>query len=104
MKKLLIGAGVMAVVFAGTASAEDAVEIGKKKGCMACHQVDKKVVGPAWKDIGAKYKGDAKAKETLVNSINGGSKGKYGSVPMPAQKGKLSDAEMDTVVSYILSL
>jgi cytochrome c len=85
---------------AGSALADEA--LAKGKGCTACHAIDKKLVGPAYKDVAKKYKGDAKATETMVNSIMKGSQGKFGPVPMPPNK--VTDAEAKKLASWILSL
>lgn len=90
-----------ALVMAGPVSAD--AEIAKKNGCLACHAVDKKVVGPALQDVAAKYKGDANGKATIMESIKSGSRGKYGSVPMPPQ-GRVSDADREALAAWIVSL
>jgi cytochrome c len=85
---------------AGTALASE--DLAKKNGCMACHGVDKKIVGPAYKDVAAKYKGDANAALRLLSKhVREGSKGVWGSVPMPPQAG-ISDGDLATVVTWIL--
>jgi cytochrome c len=75
-----------------------------KAGCMACHTKDKKLVGPAYKDIAAKYKGqDVVAK--LMDKVRKGGSGVYGPIPMsPNGPDKISDADLKTVVEYILKL
>jgi len=92
---------VAALMFTGVASAD--LALAKKSGCMACHQIDKKVVGPAWNDIAAKYQGESDAKATIVESLKKGSRGKWGKVPMPPQ-GRLSDADAETLADFILTL
>ncbi|OGT21148.1 MAG: cytochrome C-551 [Gammaproteobacteria bacterium RBG_16_57_12] len=92
---------IVAVLAAGTANANE--ELAKKMGCFGCHSIDKKVVGPAWHDIGAKYKADPAAKETLIKSVRSGSKGKWGTGQMPPQK-KPTDDELKTLVDFILTL
>ena len=69
------------IVMAGQAQADEA--LAKAKNCMACHAVDKKLVGPAYKDVAAKYKGDAKAPAMLAEKIKAGGKGVWGQIPMP---------------------
>ena len=69
------------IVMAGQAQADEA--LAKSKNCMACHAIDKKLVGPAYKDVAAKYKGDAKAPAMLAEKIKAGGKGVWGEVPMP---------------------
>ena len=77
-------------------------EILSKSGCLACHTKDKKLVGPAYKDVAAKYKGqDATAK--LMEKVRKGGSGVYGPVPMsPNPPEKISDADLKTVVEWIL--
>lgn len=72
MKSLFISAAVAAGLLASGSALADK-ELATKKGCLACHQVDKKVVGPAYKDVAAKKKSN----DELANSILKGSKGKY---------------------------
>ena len=69
------------IVMAGQAQADEA--LAKAKNCMACHAIDKKVVGPAYKDVAAKYKSDKAAVATLAAKIKAGGKGVWGEVPMP---------------------
>ncbi len=66
---------------AGSAAAS--AELAKAKACLACHTVDKKVVGPAYKDVAAKYAGQADAREKLAAKILKGGSGAWGAVPMP---------------------
>ena len=85
---------------AAPAMADEAM--AKAKGCTACHDVKKKLVGPAYADVAKKYKGDAKAQETMVGSILKGSQGKYGPVPMPPNK--VTDAEAKKLAAWIAGL
>ena len=105
--KRIIAAAVLASAFV-TAPAMADLELAKKSGCLACHSVDAKVVGPAWKDVAAKYKGQADAKATLVNSITKGSKGKWtavtGGVPMPPYSPRVADADIAKLADFILGL
>lgn len=84
------------------------LDLAKASGCLACHSVDAKVVGPAWKDVAAKYKGQADAKATLVESIKKGSKGKWtavtGGVPMPPYSPRVSDENIGKLADFILGL
>jgi len=81
-------------------SAHASEALAKKYACVACHQADKKLVGPAWKDIAAKYKGKLDA-DALAASIKKGSSGKWGAVPMPAQ-GHVPDADLGALATWIL--
>ena len=82
MKAVYVAAMAAAgIVMAGQAQADEA--LAKSKNCMACHAIDKKLVGPAYKDVAAKYKGDAKAPAMLAEKIKAGGKGVWGQIPMP---------------------
>jgi cytochrome c len=103
MKKMTAIALMSATLLAGvsvTASANEA--LAKKNGCLACHAVDHKVVGPAYKDVAAKYKGQD-VEDKLVEKVKKGGAGAWGAVPMPANA-KVSDADLHTLVKWILSL
>jgi cytochrome c len=75
------------------APAHASVELATKSKCMACHDVEKKKMGPSFKEMAAKYKGEAGAEAMLTEGILKGSKGKWGKIPMPAQKIPPEDAE-----------
>lgn len=95
-QSLFIAASVLA---ASGAYAQDGLALANSKACMACHNVDNKIIGPAFKEIAAKYAGDA---ATIAASIKNGSTGKWGPVPMPANP--VSDEEAKTLANWILSL
>jgi cytochrome c len=78
-------------------------ELAKKSGCLACHQVDKKVVGPSYKEVAAKYKGDAKAEAMLVTKVKKGGVGTWGQVPMPPNAA-VKDDDIKTLVKWILAM
>ena len=78
-------------------------ELAKKNACTACHAVDKKLVGPAYKEVAAKYKGDAKAEAMLVDKVKKGGVGTWGQVPMPPNA-SVKDEDVKTLVKWILSL
>ena len=104
MKKILIltALGILsAPVLAVNATA--ALDIAKKSGCMACHGVENKIVGPAWKDVGKKYAGDAAAEAQLIAKVKKGSKDVWGPIPMPPNA-VVKDADVKTMVQYILTL
>jgi cytochrome c len=72
-------------------------------GCAACHLKDKKLLGPAYHDIAAKYKADAAAPALLAGKVRSGSKGTWGPVPMtPTPPAKISDADLASVIAWIL--
>lgn len=103
MKTFISSLLASALLFAGAASAATAPELLQKNACMACHSVDKKVLGPAFKEIAKKYKGNAEAVATLTKKVKEGGSGVWGPVPMPAHNGKVSDADVKTMVEHILS-
>ncbi len=89
--------------FMAQANAEDASALARAKGCLACHTVDKKIVGPAYKDVAAKYKGDAGALDKLAAKVKAGGKGVWGEIPMPPNAA-VSDDDIKTIVKWVLSL
>ena len=91
------------LLFGSQAMANDGLALAQKNSCLACHQVDKKVVGPAYKDVAAKYKGDKTAEAKLVKKVKEGGKGVWGEIPMPPNA-QVSDADIKTIVHWILSL
>jgi cytochrome c len=78
------------------------LELATKSGCTACHSVDKKIVGPAYKEVAAKYKGDAKAEAMLVDKVKKGGVGAWGQVPMPPNA-HVKDEDIKTLVKWVLS-
>ncbi|MFO1232135.1 cytochrome c [Paenacidovorax caeni] len=91
----------MALSVAAPAMADEA--LAKSKNCMACHAVDKKLVGPAYKDVAKKYAGQKDAEATLVSHVLKGSKDVWGPVPMPANA-NVTEAEAKKLVAWVLSL
>jgi cytochrome c len=77
-------------------------ELAQKKNCMACHAVGQKLIGPAYKDVAAKYAGQADAAKMLAEKIQKGGKGVWGEVPMPANPG-VSAAEAAQLAKWVLS-
>jgi cytochrome c len=78
-------------------------ELAQKKNCMACHAVDKKVVGPAYKEVAAKYAGQKDAVDKLTQKVIKGGSGVWGQVPMPANV-QVNEAEAKQLVQWVLSL
>lgn len=78
------------------------VAMAKKYNCTACHAVDKKLIGPAYKDVAAKYKGDAGAAAKLVEKVKKGGSGVWGAVPMPPNPA-VPDADLKALVDWILA-
>lgn len=99
--KALLFIGLAASALASNAALANA-DLAKAKNCMACHAVDKKVLGPAYKDVAAKYAGKKDAEDKLVQKVLKGSSGVWGPVPMPANT-QVNDAEAHTLVKWILS-
>lgn len=77
-------------------------DLAKSKNCMSCHAVANKVLGPSFKDIGAKYAGQKDAEDKLVQKVMKGSSGTWGAIPMPANT-QVSEAESRTLIKWILS-
>ena len=90
----------MALSVAAPAMADEA--LAKSKNCMACHAVDKKLVGPSYKDVAKKYAGQKDAEATLVTHVMKGSKDVWGPVPMPPNN--VTEAEAKKLVAWVLSL
>lgn len=89
----------------GTAlSMEDGKALAKKSGCFACHNVDRKIIGPAWNDVGAKYKGDPAAHEMIAKWIHTGGTGRWGTAVMPPYSPRVTDADIEKLADFILSL
>ena len=87
------------ITVAGYAQADEA--LAKAKNCMSCHAIDKKLVGPAYKDVAAKYKGDKGAADKLAAKIKAGGKGAWGEIPMPPNN--VTDDEAKKLVAWVLS-
>ncbi len=102
MKPVLLALGVTVVVFSGSSAAD--LDLAKRSGCLACHSIEKKIVGPSLRNIGKKYRGDAKAKARLAAKIKSGSKGVWGTVPMPPYSPRVSDENIEKLVTFVLSL
>jgi len=77
-------------------------DLAKAKNCMACHAVGSKLVGPAYKDVAAKYAGQKDAEDKLAKKVMKGGSGAWGAIPMPANP-QVNDAEARTLVKWILS-
>ena len=94
-----ITAALAAAVLASPAGANE--ELAKKHQCLTCHQIDKKVAGPAYKEVAKKYKAQADAGAKLAEKIRMGSKGVWGPVPMPANV-KVPEADAKALAAWIL--
>ncbi len=105
----LFGFALLAALTAPVALADaGALDLAQKSGCLACHSVEKKVVGPAWQDVAERYKGNDGAKEELISKVKAGGKGNWtevtGGVPMPPYSPRVADADIETLVDFVLSL
>ncbi len=104
MKKTATAILAIASLTVATAALADQLEdMMKKNGCNACHSEDKKIVGPAYKDVAAKYHGNAKAEAMLVEKVKKGGSGVWGPIPMPPNS-QVSDADIKKMVEMILAL
>ena len=104
MKKLMMAAAAAAlVVMSGAASADEGMSLAQKNACLSCHGVDKKIVGPAYREVAKKYAGDKGAHDRLMAKVKAGGKGVWGEVPMPPNP-QVSAQDLDKIVTWILSL
>jgi cytochrome c len=105
-RSIMVVAAAMALGLTAQASAAvdaaKANELAKAKNCYSCHAMDKKLVGPAYKDIAAKYKGNKEAQGTLAKKVIGGGSGVWGPIPMPPNPVKEDEAKL--LVEWILSM
>lgn len=97
---VLIAAATAALLAAGSAAANE--ELAKKSACLACHTVDKKLVGPSYKDIAAKYKGQKDAEAKLIEKVKKGGSGVWGPIPMPPNTA-VKDEDIKTLVKWVLA-
>ncbi len=88
---------------ASTSYAATGAELAQKNNCMACHGIDKKIVGPAYKDVAKKYKGNADAVALLSKKIKDGGSGVWGPIPMPANGPKVSDADIKVMAEWVMA-
>lgn len=100
MKRALI---IMAAMAAVSTSALADEALAKAKGCMVCHGVDKKIVGPSYKDVAKKYAGDKKAADMLATKVLKGGSGVWGAVAMPPNA-TVNEADAKKLVAWVLSL
>lgn len=105
MKPILLCLAASGPLWSTSAQALDAAaakSLAAKSACLACHAADKKLVGPSYKDVAAKHKGDAGALDKVAARIKSGGSGAYGPVPMPPQPG-LKDDELKLLAGWILA-
>jgi len=105
-KSLIAVAAAAGMIFGASANAAvdaaKAKQLATKYNCLACHAVDKKLVGPAYQEVAKKYKGDKGAEEKLIGKVKGGGSGVWGAIPMPPNN--VPDADVKTLVEWVLSL
>jgi cytochrome c len=101
MKRSLMVGILFASAFASQAAMANA-DLAKAKNCMACHAVANKLVGPAFKDVAAKYAGQKDAEDKLVQKVMKGGSGVWGAIPMPANP-QVNEAEARTLVKWVLA-
>ncbi len=115
MKSIIVSmVAVAGLMIAGSALAVDMPELAKKSGCVACHKIDTKLVGPAWMDVSKKYKGaktysfggkDYPLEEGLMMKVSKGGTGNWGTMPMPPNDASgRKQAEMKELVKFVLGL
>ena len=100
---VMTGCAVASMFLAPAAeAATDGAPLAAKYNCQACHTVDKKLVGPAYKEVAAKYAGDSTALAKLQQKVKNGGSGAWGAIPMPPNN--VPDADLKTLVEWILAL
>ncbi len=102
MKRILAAAAAVTTFLAVSTPALADMALANSKNCMACHAIEKKLVGPSYKDIATKYAGQADAVDKLASKVIKGGAGVWGPVPMPANP-QVSDADAKKLVAWILA-
>ena len=102
MKHIIVAIATAAAGIAASTSAMADLALATAKNCMACHAVDKKLVGPSYKDVAAKYAGQKDAAEKLASKVIKGGSGVWGPVPMPANA-QVSADEAKKLVAWVLA-
>lgn len=101
-------AGLAMLAGGSAALAADMPASAASAGCTACHKIDQKLIGPAWQDVSARYKGDPAAREALIEKVKKGGAGNWtevtGGIPMPPNSPRVSDADIAALVDFILAL
>lgn len=91
----------------GSLSREEGLALANKSGCLVCHKIETKLVGPAWLDVSKRYKGDHEAKARLISKVKAGGKGNWtevtGGIAMPPNSPRVSDENIEKLVTFILS-
>ena len=103
MKIIVPVLAIAAVALFVTGQAKASEDLAKKSNCLACHMVDKKSIGPAYKEVAKKYKGQADAEAKLIVKVKAGGQGVWGPIPMPPNA-TVSDTDVKTLVQWILKM
>lgn len=85
-------------------SVAEGLALAQKSNCLACHSIDKKVIGPAWMDVSKRYKGVAGMEDRLVVKVSTGGYGNWGNMPMPALAPEVKEKDIRTLARFILGL
>ena len=101
MKQLLAVAVAASALIAGNAALANE-KLAQASGCMTCHGTDKKIIGPSYKEVAAKYRNDKQAEANLFQKVKAGGKGAWGETPMPPNA-HVKDDDIKTLVRWILS-
>ena len=102
MLHVAVRPALLAIALLGSGAVHASPELAKSRNCVACHAVDKKLIGPAYKDIAAKYASDKDAITLLAKKVRAGSVGVWGQIPMPANP-QVSADDAITLVTWVLS-
>ena len=102
MKRIFIAIAACTTAFAASTPALADMALATTKNCMACHAVDKKLVGPSYKDIATKYAGQADAVDKLSGKVIKGGSGAWGPVPMPANA-QINEADAKKLITWIMA-
>jgi cytochrome c len=101
MKRVIAtGAATLGLLLAGSVQADE--KLAQANGCLACHSIEKKILGPAYKDVAAKYKDDKAAEASLVKKVKAGGTGVWGTFAMPPNT-QVKDADIAALVKWILA-
>lgn len=99
---VLVPAVALGTLLLASGSAQANLDLAKKHNCTACHQVDKKVIGPSYQDVAKKYQGQKDAAQKLADKVKKGSTGVWGQIPMPPNAA-VPDADIKTLVAWVLA-
>ena len=100
--RVLMGAAALSAAMTSSAWAMPPEQLAQESGCLTCHSIQEKVVGPAYKSVAEKYKGQPDAVSELAQSVRNGSKGKWGRIPMPPHP-SMAEEDIRTLVKWVLS-